>query len=58
MSATEPERDGGLALEEAGVREHHELAEADPTIRTPAEPEPLGRRLPEALDASREGVER
>jgi len=58
VPAAEPERDGDLALEEAAVRLHRELAEADPTIRTAEEPEPLGRRLPEPLDASREGVER
>jgi hypothetical protein len=56
--AAEPERDGDLALEEAAVRLRRELAEADPTIRTTPELEPLGRRLPEALDASREGMER
>jgi hypothetical protein len=54
----ELERDGDLALEEAVVREHRELAQADPTIRTAGEPEPLGRLLPQALDAAREGVER
>jgi hypothetical protein len=56
--AAEPERDGDLALEEAAVREHRELTQTDPSIRTGGEPEPLGRRLPQALDASREGVER
>ncbi len=56
--AAELERDGDLALEEAAVREHRELAPADPTIRTAGEPEPLGRLLPQPLDASREGVER
>jgi hypothetical protein len=56
--AAEPDRDGDLALEEAAVREHRELAQTDPTIRTAGEPEPLGRRLPQALDAAREGVER
>ena len=35
-----------------------ELAEADPTTRTAEEPEPLGRRLPQPLDAGRQGVER
>jgi hypothetical protein len=54
----ERERDGDLVLDETGVRLHRELAEADPTIRTAAEPEPLGRRLPQPLDASRQGVER
>jgi hypothetical protein len=34
-----------------------EPLEADPTC-TAEEPEPLGRRLPQPLDASREGVER
>jgi hypothetical protein len=58
VPAAEPERDGDLALEETGVRLHRELAEADPTIRAAEEPEPLGRRLPEPLDAGREGVER
>jgi hypothetical protein len=53
----ERERDGDLALEETGAL-HRELAEADPTTRTAEEPEPLGRRLPEPLDASRKGVER
>ncbi len=57
-SAAELERDGDQALEEAAVRLHHELAEAQPTIRPAAEPEPLGRWLPEPLDAAREGVER
>ncbi len=52
------ERDRELALEEAAVRLHRELAQADPTTRTAPEAEPLGRRLPEPLDASREGVER
>jgi hypothetical protein len=56
--AADRERGGDLALEETGVRLHRELAEADPTTRTPEEPEPLGRRLPQPLDASREGVER
>ncbi len=56
--AAESERDGDLALDDTGVRLHRELAEADPTVRTATEPEPLGRRLPEPLDASREGVER
>jgi hypothetical protein len=56
--AVELERDGDLALEEAAVREHRELTQTDPSIRTGGEPEPLGRRLPQALDASREGVER
>ena len=37
---------------------HHQLLETDPTTRPAEEPEPLGRRLPEPLDASREGVER
>jgi hypothetical protein len=55
--AAERERDGDLALEEA-VTLHRELAEADPTIRTAEAPKPLGRRLPEPLDAGREGVER
>jgi hypothetical protein len=54
----EPDRDGDLALEETVVRLHRELAEADPTTRPAAEPEPLGRRLPAPLDASRQGVER
>ncbi len=58
VPAAEPERDGDLVLEETGVRPHRELAEADPTIRTAGEPEPLGRRLPQPLDASRQGVER
>jgi hypothetical protein len=58
VPAAEPKRDGDLALEEAAVRLHRELAEADPTTRTAEEPEPLGRRLPQPLDASREGVER
>jgi hypothetical protein len=46
---------------DAATREwlrHRELTEADPTTRTAEEPEPLGRRLPQPLDASREGVER
>jgi hypothetical protein len=55
--AAEREHGGDLALEEAAAL-HRELAEADPTIRTAAEPEPLGRRLPASLDASRQGVER
>jgi hypothetical protein len=55
--AAEPDRDGDLALEETAAL-HRELAETDPTTRTAAEPEPLGRRLPESLDASRQGVER
>jgi hypothetical protein len=58
VRADEPERDGELALEAAAQRLHRELAEADPTIRTAEAPEPLGRRLPEPLDAGREGVER
>ncbi len=58
VPATEPDRDGDLALEETVVRLHRELAEADPTTRPAAEPEPLGRRLPASLDASRQGVER
>ena len=58
VPAAEPERDGDLVLEETGVRPHRELAEADPTIRTAGEPEPLGRRFPQPLDASRQGVER
>jgi len=58
VPADEPERDRELALDETAVRLHRELAEADPTIRTAEEPEPLGRRLPQPLDASREGVER
>jgi hypothetical protein len=57
-AAAELERDGDQALEEAAVRLHHELAQAPPTIRPAAEPEPLGRRLPAPLDAAREGVER
>ncbi len=56
--AAESKRVGDLALEDTGVRLHRELAQADPTSRTAEEPEPLGRRLPEPLDASREGVER
>jgi hypothetical protein len=52
------ERDGEVALEEAAVRLHRELAEADPTTRTAEEAESLGRRLPQPLDTSREGVER
>jgi hypothetical protein len=56
--AAERDRDGDLTLDETGVRLHRELAEADPTTRTGTEPEPLGRRLPQPLDASREGVER
>ena len=56
-SAADRERDGEVALEEAAARLHRELAEADPTIRTAAEPEPLGRRLPVSLDASRQGVD-
>ena len=55
--AAERERDGAMALEEAAAL-HRELAEADPTTRTGEEPEPLGRRLPQPLDASRQGVER
>jgi hypothetical protein len=45
---------------EAAQREwlHHQPLEADPSTRLPEEAEPLGRRLPEPLDASREGVER
>jgi hypothetical protein len=54
--ATESDRDGDLALE-AAVRVHRELAEAN-HLRPPQEPEPLGRRLPQALDTTREGVER
>jgi len=57
VPADEPERDRELALDETAVRLHRELAEADPTIRTAAEPEPLGRRLPVSLDASRQGVD-
>jgi hypothetical protein len=56
--AADLERDSEVALEEAAVRLHRELAETDPTIRTAEEPEPLGRRLPQPLDDSREGVER
>jgi hypothetical protein len=52
------ERDDDLALEAAAVPLHRELAEGDPTTRTAEEPEPLGRRLPQPLDASRQGVER
>ena len=45
---------------EAAQREwlHHQPLEADPATRLAEEAEPLGRRLPEPLDASREGVER
>jgi hypothetical protein len=53
----ERERNGDLALEKAAAL-HRELAEADPTARVAEEPEPLGRRLPQPLDASRQGVER
>jgi hypothetical protein len=56
--ADELEREGDLALEDTGVRLHRERAEADPISRTATEPESLGRRLPEPLDANREGVER
>jgi len=56
--AAESEREGDLALEDTGVRLHRELADAEPTSRTAEQPEPLGQRLPEPLDASREGVER
>jgi hypothetical protein len=56
--AAEPDRDGDLTLDETAARLHRELAEADPTTRTAPEPEPLGRRLPQPLDASRQGVER
>src|SRR6266487_2011052 len=52
-AAAELERDGDQALQEAAVRLHHELAQAQPTIRTAPEPEPLGRRLPAPLDAAR-----
>jgi hypothetical protein len=45
---------------EAAQREwlHHQPLEADPATRLAEQAEPLGRRLPEPLDASREGVER
>ncbi len=45
---------------EAAQREwlHHQPLEADPSTRLAEEAEPLGRRLPAPLDASREGVER
>jgi hypothetical protein len=58
LSPAEPDRDGELALEEPAVRLHHQLAQADPAVRAAEEPEPLGRRLPAALDATRQGVER
>jgi hypothetical protein len=54
---TEAERDGDLALEETALRAHRELAEAD-QARPAEEPEPLGRRLPEPLEAARQEVER
>jgi hypothetical protein len=56
--AADREHDSDLGLEETGVRLHRELAETEPTTRTAEEPEPLGRRFPVSLDASREGVER
>jgi hypothetical protein len=56
-SAAEADRDGELALEATAARLHREFAEAEPTDRTPEEPEPLGRRLPVPL-TGREGVER
>jgi hypothetical protein len=56
--AAELERDGDLAMEETAARLHRELAQADPTTRPGEESEPLGRRLPQPLDAGREGVER
>ncbi len=45
---------------EAAQREwlHHQPLEADPATRLAEEAEPLGRRLPQALDAARQGVER
>jgi hypothetical protein len=58
-----PDRDrvADVEQQEAAVRLHRELADADPgsgTAGRPAEdPEPLGRRLPVPL-AGREGVER
>jgi hypothetical protein len=57
-AASEPQRDSGLAMEEAAVRAHHELAEADRSTHPPEDPEPLGRWLPAPLEASRQGVER
>jgi hypothetical protein len=54
----EPERDGDLAMEEAAVRAHRELAEANRSTHPPQDLELLGRRLPEPLEASRQGVER
>ncbi len=49
---------------DAATREwlrHRELLDPDPADvadRSATEPEPLGRRLPQPLDASRQGVER
>jgi hypothetical protein len=57
-SPAEPDRDSEPALEATAVRLHHQLAQADPAVRAAEEPEPLGRRLPVALDATRQGVER
>jgi hypothetical protein len=54
----ELERDDDLALEAAAARLHRELAQTDPGIGAAAAPQPLGRRLPQPLDASRQGVER
>jgi hypothetical protein len=50
------EHDSDLALEDTGARLHRELT--DVAARTAEQPEPLGRRLPQPLDASRQGVER
>jgi hypothetical protein len=57
-ATAKPEPDADLALEEAAVRAHRELAQAHRTTHAPQEPEPLGRRLPVPLDGAREGVER
>jgi hypothetical protein len=57
-TTTELERDRDPTAEEAALRAHCELAEAEHSTHPPQEPEPLGRRLPPALGAGREGVER
>jgi hypothetical protein len=59
--AAEPQCDGDLPLDPAAQALHRELLEPDPASRNadrPPEPQPLGRRLAEPLDTSREGVER
>jgi hypothetical protein len=56
--AAASDRDGDLALAETAQRAHRELAETNRTTYPPQESEPLGRRLPLALDTTRQGVER